>query len=126
MVFTKTQNLTPKTCLSLPHAVRQLAALALVDDFVNLLGRQVLVVVEADLHHRRGAARAETFDQRDGALLTRRRLSGLDAKAAARRLGDLRLPHDFARERVANLEVILTDRLGIYHRVEGPDRQDVS
>src|ERR1044071_10201334 len=97
----------PFTIYSLTNSVRQLAAPALVDNLVDLLVGQVLVVVEADLHHRRGAAGAEALDQRDRELPVRRRLAGLDAEAAAHALGHLRLAHDLARERLADLEVII-------------------
>src|SRR5687768_18534197 len=41
-------------------------------------------------------------------------------------LGNLRLAHDFAGERLANLDVVTTNRLGIDPRVEGRNFPDVS
>src|SRR5947209_5626111 len=65
---------------NLSDAVRHLAAPALLDQLVNLLGRQVLVVVEADLHHRRGAAGAEALDLGERELSVTGRLARLDAE----------------------------------------------
>src|SRR3712207_2790217 len=93
----------PSTIYSLTDAVRKLAPLAPVDDLADLLVGQVLVVVEADLHHRRGAAGAEALDlgEREHAVLGR--LPRLDAEP----LGALRREpagaHDFAREGLADL-----------------------
>src|SRR5205814_9692762 len=85
------------------HTVRQFAALALLDQLVNLLGRQVLVVVKPDLHHRRGAAGAEALDLGERELPVFGRLARLDAQASRAVLGDFVRAEDLARERLANL-----------------------
>src|SRR5256714_8933540 len=83
------------------------------------------MVVEPYLKGRRGSAGAETFDERDRETSVGRRLAGAYAESLADVLGNLRLAHNLARERLANLYVILPDRLGVNHRVEGRDLPDV-
>src|SRR5215203_1724078 len=94
---------SPFTGYSLTNAVRQLAPATLVDDLVNLLVGQVLVVVEADLHHRRRAAGAEALDFGERELTVLGRLSGLDAESLHALRRDAPRAHDLAREGLADL-----------------------
>src|SRR5204862_3234024 len=83
------------------------------------------VVVEPDLQHRRGAAGAEALDLGERELPVFGRLARLDAQASRAVLGDFVRAEELARERLANLYVILPDRLDVNHRVEGRDLPDV-
>src|SRR5205085_11603062 len=95
-----------------------LVALTGIEHRVHFFGRQVLVKVETDLHHRRSAARAEAFDFGERELAVRRRLARLDAEALRALFSHTPRAHDLARERAADLYVVLADRLHVDHRIE--------
>src|SRR5689334_13334664 len=92
---------------------------------IDLLGRQILVIVEVDLKHRRGTARAETLNLGQRKTPVSGRFTDLDAEFLRTVFGDLSGAANLARECSADLYVILADGLGMNHRVEGGDFPDV-
>src|SRR5215213_11400369 len=104
----------------LRYALRQF-----IQCLIDLFRRQVLVIVEVDLKHRRCAARAETFDFTQRETPVSRSLADFDPELLRTMFGDFPRAHDLARERLADLYVILPDRLRVDHRVERRDFPDV-
>src|SRR6185369_3240943 len=92
---------------------------------IDLLRCQVLVVVEVKLEHRRRAARAETLNLAECEASVSGRFTNLDSEFLRTVFGDLPGAADVAREGLADLNVILANRFGVDHRVEGRDFPDV-
>src|ERR1041384_1684032 len=83
------------------------------------------MVVKVDLKHRRGAARAETFNFAQRETAVSGCFTGLDAEFLYAVFGNLSRTANLARQRATDLNVILTDGLGMDHRVERRHFPDV-
>ena len=87
-------------------------------NLIHFIDGQILMIIKPDLHHRCCAATPETFDHSDGKFAVIGRSAGVDAEFAANMIGDLRLAHDLARQRLAYLDVMAADRMQIEHRIK--------
>src|SRR3954451_2145899 len=76
------------------------------------------MVIKIHLEHRRCPARAEAFYERNSETAVGGSLAGLYPQFATNMFGNTRLAQDLARECLTDLNVILTDRFGIDHRIE--------
>src|SRR5689334_22922232 len=98
-----------------------LVTFAAVQNFINFFSRQILMKIKPELKHRSRPAGAQTLNQRNRESSVGRRFARLDPQPRADVLCNLRLAHDLARERLANLDMVFADGLSVDHRIEGRD-----
>ena len=91
----------------------------------HVLGRQAFVPVVVHHHHRRAVARPQTLDLDDGEFAVGGGLTQLHAEGVAQGLGHALGTQQRTRERAADVQHALADRLGVEHRVVGHDVLDV-
>ncbi len=89
-----------------------------IQNFINLFGRQIFVVIETDLHHRRGSAASETFNQWNRKFAVGRRFARVNSQTIADMFGNFRLAHNFARERFADLQMMSANLSQVEHRIK--------
>ena len=73
------------------------------------------MIIKPDLHHWGGAAAAQALYHRDRIFAVLGRPARMNAKFRANMLGNIRLAHDLARQRFADLDVMAADRMQIEH-----------
>ena len=96
-----------------------------VEQLLEQFGRQILVGVLEDLHHRRVGARAQALDRLPGEVAIRRQMVRLVVDTPLAHLFQLIGTAQHARRRVAHLDVRLApDRGELEHRVERGDLVD--
>lgn len=89
-----------------------------IQNFVDFFVRQIFVIIEINLHHRRSSAASQTFDARYGKKSVAGRFADVNAEFVADMFGDFRLAHNSARQGFANLYVIFSDGTQIEHRIK--------
>ena len=88
-----------------------------VHELPHLPGREPLVPVVVDHHHRRAIARAEAFDLDERERAGRIGLARLDPELGAQLLGHPFGAKERARQRTADVQHVLPHRLRVEHRV---------
>src|SRR5688500_14964902 len=93
----------------------------LVENLVNLLGRQRFVVGLVDLHHWCGTTRGQALRRAQRDLTVRRRLPDADTEALLAMLENLVAASQRTRERAADPDLVLARRVLVEQRIEGDD-----
>lgn len=118
----KSSRVLARLSAALGSRLRLLALGKGVQDLLRRLGREILIEVVPDSHHRRIAAGTLALDLNDGKLAVLGGLTGVDtAELTAHGVQDLCRPPEHTRCCRANLDKVCTDRLTVEHGVEGGD-----